>query len=312
VSSSEPLVSVVTPVYNSIDYVEDCVRSVLAQTHRNLEYVVVDNCSTDGTAELVAGFAERDERIRLIRPAEFVGPDPNANRALREISPNSAWTKVVHADDSLYPECLERMVDVGRRHPSVGVVGAYRLEDDQVTLDGLPQELEVVPGRDVCRNHLLAGRWGYLFGSPSSVMYRSDLVRARSEFYPLDNPFQSDQEACLILLLQSEFGFVHQVLTYTRRHESADSSFYVRVGAERPGQLNLLLRYGRRVLTEDEFRRRVAARVFDYCWWVARHARRLADPEVRAYHQKVARELRGSVELRDLAAGLLLAVRKRL
>ncbi|HEY2777656.1 MAG TPA: glycosyltransferase family 2 protein [Gaiellaceae bacterium] len=310
-TAATPLVSVVTPVYNSVDSIEECVRSVLAQTYANFEYIVVDNCSTDGTPEVVAAFAEQDSRIRLLRPEAFVGPDPNANRALGAIALGSAYTKVVHGDDWLFPECLERMVDIAVRHPSVGVVGAYRLEGTRVTLDGLPKDVELVPGREACRNHLLGGRWGYLFGSPSSVMYRSDLVRARPEFYPLDNPFQSDQEACLLLLLESDLGFVHQVLTFTRRHEGADSSFYVRVGAEAPGQLKLLVEYGPGLLEASEYRRRLAARVLLYVLNLAKHPRRLADPEIRAYHATVRREMAGSVAPLDLVRGVVDAVRKR-
>ena len=69
-----PLVSVVTPVYNSVNSIEECVRSVLAQTYANFEYIIVDNCSTDGTPDLVAAFAAEDSRIRLLQPDEFVGP----------------------------------------------------------------------------------------------------------------------------------------------------------------------------------------------------------------------------------------------
>jgi hypothetical protein len=203
------------------------------------------------------------------------------------------------------------MVDVAVRNPSVGVVGAYRLEGSRVTLDGLPGELEVVPGRDACRSHLLGRPWGYLFGSPSSVMYRSDLVRARPEFYPLDNPFQSDQEACLILLGQSDLGFVHQVLTFTRRHEGADSSFYVRVGAEEPGQLKLLVKYGPLFLSDDEYRRRLAARLLRYAGHLVRRAPRLADREMRSYHASVIRDVRSSIGPLQVARGTLDAARRR-
>ena len=58
----------------------------------------------------MTSYAERDSRIRLLRPDEFVGAGSNANRALLEISPSSAYVKVVHADDWLFPDCLTRMV----------------------------------------------------------------------------------------------------------------------------------------------------------------------------------------------------------
>ena len=144
--NNEPLVSIVTPVYNSEAYIAECVESALAQTYAHFEYIVVDNCSTDSTPEIVTSYAERDSRIRLLRPDEFVGAGSNANRALREISPSSAYVKVVHADDWLFPDCLTRMVAVAAANPTVGIVGAYRLEGTEVTLDGLPITLEVVRG----------------------------------------------------------------------------------------------------------------------------------------------------------------------
>ena len=52
-----PLVSVITPVYNGAEYIAECVESVLAQTYKNFEYIVVDNCSKDATVEIVRRYA---------------------------------------------------------------------------------------------------------------------------------------------------------------------------------------------------------------------------------------------------------------
>lgn len=311
-SVDDRLVSVVTPVYNGEEHIAECVESVLGQTHGHLEYLVVDNCSTDATPDIVAAYASRDSRVRLVRPAEFVGPDPNANRALRMIAAESVYTKVVHADDWLFPECLERMVARAAANPGVGIVGAYRLEGEQVTLDGLPVTAEVVPGAEIARAQLLGRPWGYLIGSPSSVLYRSDLVRSRPEFYRLDNPFQSDQEAFYLLMQESDFGFVHQVLTFTRRHEGADSSFYNRVQAGPPGQLSLLVKYGPAFLDRDEYRQRVAARVLEYAVLLLRNGARLRDAEFREYHAATLRRLRPLVDAGEVLDGVLGILERRL
>jgi glycosyltransferase involved in cell wall biosynthesis len=52
-----PLVSIVTPFYNTRDYLRECMESVLRQTYENSEYVLVDNCSTDGLSEIAADYA---------------------------------------------------------------------------------------------------------------------------------------------------------------------------------------------------------------------------------------------------------------
>ena len=62
-----PLVSVLLPVYNAADYVEQAVRSILSQTLRNFELIVIDDGSTDGSGELLTELARQDARIRLVR-----------------------------------------------------------------------------------------------------------------------------------------------------------------------------------------------------------------------------------------------------
>ena len=59
-----PLVSVLTPFYNTAPYLAECIESVLAQTRGDFEYLLVDNCSTDGSDDIAAGYAARDPRIQ--------------------------------------------------------------------------------------------------------------------------------------------------------------------------------------------------------------------------------------------------------
>src|SRR5258705_8030198 len=109
---NEPLVSVVTPFHNTAPYLAQCIESVLAQTYSNFEYILADNCSTDASREIAASYARQDSRIRLIPYRELVPQVPNYNRALREISPNSRYCKIVQADDSIFRDCLISMVQV--------------------------------------------------------------------------------------------------------------------------------------------------------------------------------------------------------
>ena len=70
-----------------------------------------------------------------------------------------------------------------------------------------------VDGREVCRRFFLEDI--YVFGSPHSLLYRSDLVRSHDPFFNEANIFHADTEACFDLLRSYDFGFVHQVLTYS-------------------------------------------------------------------------------------------------
>ena len=74
-------------------------------------------------------YAATDPRIRTAKADTHLPIIANWNRALRELSPQARYCKVLHADDRLFRECLERMVAVMDEHPSVGLVGAYVLYD---------------------------------------------------------------------------------------------------------------------------------------------------------------------------------------
>src|SRR5262249_25128897 len=151
----------------------------------------------------------------------------------------SRYCKIVHADDWLFPDCITQMVKVAELNPAAAIVGAYGLNGDRVVWDGLAYPSTVVSGRYICRRTLMGGF--YVFGSLTSLLFRSDLVRRRKEFFNT-NEFHvqfSDQEACYEVLQGSAFGFVHQVLTYTRQHDESMTSRYARTGlnTDLPSQL---------------------------------------------------------------------------
>jgi glycosyltransferase involved in cell wall biosynthesis len=296
VTDQSPLVSVVTPVHNGAAFIEECIQSVVEQTHENWEYVVVDNASTDATVELAGRFAEVDPRIRVERNTDFVGVIQNWNRALRRISPESAYCKIVHADDTLLPECIERMVEVAERDPSVGLVGAYRLFGEEVDLDGvIPWGASVVDGAALCRYQLVGG--GYVFGSPTSLLVRSDLVRARERFYD-ESIFRADAAVCYTLLRETNFGFVHQVLTRTRLHDRSVTTRADRLGSWWPEHILILVEFGPTYLSDEEFRTRLREMCRSYAAQIARNAGRLGfvrDPNLRTYHREVLGRIRSDL-----------------
>lgn len=254
-----PLVSVVTPVYNGEKYLAECIESVVAQNYQNWDYIIVNNCSTDRTLEIAQRYAQKEPRIKIHNNECFADRVENHNIALRQISPDSKYCKVLHADDWLFPECIIRMVELAEVNPSVGVVGAYGLEGVRVRWDGLPYPSPVTSGRELCRRSLLGGL--YVFGSPTSILFRSDLVRGCNNLFVSDEfgSLSSDQDACYQILRSSDFGFIHQVLTYSRTHgESATSiATSTNLNHDLPAALNILRKYGPDYLTENEYEARL-------------------------------------------------------
>jgi glycosyltransferase involved in cell wall biosynthesis len=301
-----PLVSVITPVYNGGRYLAECIESVLAQTYENWEYLIVNNCSTDSTLEIARSYAQRDARI-LVRDNEtFLGKLENHNVALRQISSQSKYCKVVHADDWLFPECIMRMVELAEANPSVGIVGAYRLDDVWVNCDGLPYPSTVVPGREICRSSLLGGP--NVFGTPTSILVRSDIVRKRSVFYSESYAWASiwaDSEACYEVLQTSDFGFVHQVLTYTRRHHEAGSTYAREVRSSHLGALLNLKKYGPIYLDRSEYDECLRRRKEGYYRFLSRTIL-LRDKRAWTYHRDALKDLRCRLSAASLLKALFL------
>ena len=287
--ASQPLVSVVVPVYNEEQFLGECLESILAQTYGNWECVIVNNCSTDRSPEIARGYAASDPRIKVYDTAEFLRAVPNFNGALRRISPASKYVKIVFSDDWIFPECLERMVAVAEEYPTAGIVGAYGLQGPDVMWSGLPYPSSLISGREVCRRLFLDDL--YVFGTGTSLLFRADLVRARDPFYNESN-LHADSEACCALLANCDFGFVHQVLTFTRVREGSLYQFSRGLNTLIAGRLYDLVTYGRQYLSEDEFQRCLDKKVTAYYRFLAAHLVRAPDPKFWEYHKRKLIEAR--------------------
>lgn len=246
----QPLVSILTPVYNGEEYLAECIESVLGQTYQNWEYCIVNNCSTDRTLEIANGYAKKDRRIRIHNNSKFVGCDENGNIAFGQVSSESKYCKVIHGDDWMFPECLMKMVELAEAHPSVAIVSAYRLTNVRTVVQALPYTSCVMPGREICRTTLLG--LPSVFGSPSAILIHADEVRKRPHFYNVANP-HCDMEVCLSILQSRDFGFVHQMLTFERSHPHSESSRGSLYGFGYFGRFEHVTKYGPEYLSEKEF-----------------------------------------------------------
>jgi len=144
-----PLVTVILPCYNAALYVEEAVRSIMYQTYSNLEILLLDDCSTDGTSAILLSLAKEDKRIRIIRNEQNLRLVKTLNKGIDEAK--GEFIARMDADDISLPERIEKQVEFMLLHPEVDLCGTnYSIIDgkgnkiqDSVTIPLTSKEIAV-------------------------------------------------------------------------------------------------------------------------------------------------------------------------
>ena len=106
---SNSVVSIITPTYNCGGFIEKAIRSVVSQTYKDWEMIIVDDCSTDDTVNIVHGYSLNDSRIRFFSNDTNSGAAVSRNRALREAK--GEWIAFLDGDDIWLPTKLEKQLE---------------------------------------------------------------------------------------------------------------------------------------------------------------------------------------------------------
>lgn len=127
-------VSIITPSYNSAKYIKQTIDSVRAQTYTDWEMLIVDDCSTDNTCEIVEAIAKEDNRVKLIRQEQNGGAAVARNRALENST--GRFIAYLDADDIWLPEKLSRQVEFMEQNDVAFSCCDYeKIEDDSTPLN---------------------------------------------------------------------------------------------------------------------------------------------------------------------------------
>lgn len=122
-TSNNPLVSVIMPVYNVKKYIEVAMESILAQSYRNFEFIIIDDSSTDSTGKIIKNFQGKDKRIKIISSSKNLGVTKSLNKGI--IEAEGKYIIRMDADDWAYPKRFELQVDLMEHNPDVVVGGSY-------------------------------------------------------------------------------------------------------------------------------------------------------------------------------------------
>lgn len=157
------LVSIIMPSYNTGRFIAESIKSVLAQTYPDWELIIVDDCSTDNTDEIVASF--NDDRIRYFKNEKNSGAAVSRNRALREAK--GKWIAFLDSDDLWLPEKLEKQIAFMKKYDY-----AFTYTDYMIQLNGkwLPY---VYTGPNVVNRRKM---YNYCYFSTITVMYDREKI----------------------------------------------------------------------------------------------------------------------------------------
>ncbi|MDF0530651.1 glycosyltransferase family 2 protein [Tsukamurella sp. 8F] len=214
--------TVCVPTYNREQSVAQAVESILhRQCFDDFELLVIDNCSTDDTLEVIRGFD--DSRIRIVRNEKNLGWLVSHNKAMTLA--RGQLIQFVHSDDWLLPGCLGSLVPCfdDRR---VGLAFARRKIQTEFgdwarkysTIHEPLEPLEAVnDGQEIIRRYVLHKANGNWIGEPTSVMFRRDTALAVGGFNPLIKHW-TEMDLWLRILARTDAAWVDRELTARWHH----------------------------------------------------------------------------------------------
>ncbi|TXJ00169.1 MAG: glycosyltransferase family 2 protein [Neisseriales bacterium] len=118
-----PIISVVMPVYNAEKYITEAVESILNQTYSDFEFIIIDDCSTDSSYQILQKYAEKDKRIRIFRNDTNRKQAYTKNFAIKLAK--GKFIAFMDADDISLPARFTKQVTFMESHPDIGVCGTW-------------------------------------------------------------------------------------------------------------------------------------------------------------------------------------------
>ena len=209
-------VSLAMPIYNGEQYVEETIRSILAQDFTDFELIITDNASTDRTEEICRGFAARDQRIRYVRNERNLGASANYNLGL-SLATGEFFKWCAH-DDLISPNCIGALVNaLEQDSEAVGAFPKTECIDEAGTVipivgRQLPDTRGLTPAQRFLRGVLQGGTMFEIFG-----LFRRDVLHKTMLHLPY---YGSDRALLAEVALLGEFVRVPTATFFNREHRA--------------------------------------------------------------------------------------------
>lgn len=247
-SSEKPLVTIGLPVYNGMPTIADALETLMMQDYPNLQIIVSDNASTDGTLEICQALAMQDNRVRIISKKYNEGAVANFRTVLE--AAEGEFFMWAAADDYWYPQFVSRLLPILQNDAKVGVA---MCAVDRRFPDGTPFDLIRFIGAMSLNglghfqllNRILAGGKYNLF---IYGLFRTPLLRSAMRHFPV--VLGGDRQFICQIALATRFGYLDQVLL-TRTHQPTHSDSYMATMAKRGTLRQQLASFTRMILKSD-------------------------------------------------------------
>lgn len=229
----ENLVSVCIPVYNGEKYLKECICSVLAQSHLNIEILVVDDGSVDSSLRIIRQLQENDQRIRVIVNEKNNGLVGNWKKCID--SARGEWIKFLFQDDIMQPNCVEKMLNICKQFNSkIGICSREFIIEDSASpflkdyLEGVyklenvfPEISKLTPYKivEIAKDKLFQN----FIGEPITLLFHKSLMKAYGGFNA-DLVQLVDYEFALRVCLNTDSIFIPECLVKFRVHSTSASS----------------------------------------------------------------------------------------
>ncbi|MBA2850515.1 glycosyltransferase involved in cell wall biosynthesis [Methanococcus maripaludis] len=122
---NNPLVSVIMPNYNNEKYLPEAIESILNQTYENFEFIIIDDCSTDDSWNIIQNYVKKDNRIKAFKNEKNLKIVKTRNKGFELMSKNSKYIAIFDSDDVSMPKRLEKQVNFLEKNLKFGLIGGH-------------------------------------------------------------------------------------------------------------------------------------------------------------------------------------------
>ncbi len=214
------MISIITASYNYSEYIRETIESVINQTYTDWEMIIVDDCSTDNSVEIIKSFD--DDRIKLYVNEKNLGLSKTIHKALEKATGD--WVVFLESDDKITSDYLERKIEITQKYPEVNLIfNDCEFFGDESRIKTFNTALAKT--RSVLKNKQYPQNMFYEFYHNNKIFTFSAVMAKRSDLLKISyNPkldYLLDWHLWIQMAYLGKFYYISDKLTFWRLHQNS-------------------------------------------------------------------------------------------